>query len=142
MTKAVLLPLAERAIQKTLDLADSKLNFELPRDCLHGIYLKGLMGGSLYSIESAIECLLTSEGLFPPIVDLAVRGILEDKPLVVWIRSGHPDVCDLEDTWNDGFGPFKPMGLMIPSHFGNGKSLLSRDKMEAIGQAWPELAAQ
>jgi hypothetical protein len=118
-------------------MANQQLTYQLTNDCLHGIYSQAHLG-KLYTLEESVDCLL-HDGMFPPIVDLTIRGSLEERPLVVWIPSGHPKVHEIEDTWNEGFGPFKPMGLLIPSHLG-GKPPLSQERMGIIGNSWHGMA--
>lgn len=136
MTRPELIDLAKAATARTLEVASENLGWSLPATCCHGVYSDELFGKTM-SLEEAINTLWEDEK-FPAIVDLAVRGTIEDEPLVVWLRSGHPKVDKLEETWNDGYGPFKPMGLLIPSEFPP-KGRLTRAQMAEIGRGWFDL---
>lgn len=140
MEKTDLLNLAEAAISRNLELVNSVLSFRLPLVCVHSIHLSSMIGTPLLSLDAAISYLLTPMGFFPPIVDLLVRGCTDNKTLVVWLRSGHPDVSEISETWNDGYGPFKPMGLMIPFELASGEKL-TKSRMEKLGSSWLTLAA-
>lgn len=51
------------------------------------------------------------------IIDVALRGIIEDYSLI-WVNPiVGKYVSDISQTWNysRGLGPFKPVGLMIPT---------------------------
>lgn len=136
MERQDLISLGGLALAETLKLANQILPGQLSGRCFHGIYWSSHLG-KLYELEEAVDRLLDN-GAFPPIVDLTIRGSLESKPLCIWIPSGHPKVSNLEETWNEGFGPFKPMGLMIPSHLG-GSAPLDSNRLALIGQDWLQM---
>ena len=135
MNRQELLSLGLLALDETLGLANKRLASPLSGEhWLHGIYWQAHLGRVYSRLEEVVDQLLDND-TFPPVVDLAIRGTLESKPLCVWIPSGHPKVRAIEETWNEGFGPFKPMGLIIPSHLG-GPSPLTSEQMGRIGEDW------
>lgn len=124
---------ANSAISANIRFASIQLGWQLPLDTVHCILVKGL-SEQLLDTKKAIDSLLTGPK-FPRVVDLAVRGIVGEKTLVVWIPSGEQKVEDPEMTWNEGFGPFKPVGIMIPSYIGKSPPL-SRSSLEKMGRDW------
>ncbi len=122
MEKTQLIALAQAALSENFERVNSLLNFALPEESIHWIWL-GSMKEELMTLEDAVELFLGPTGDFPAIIDLVVAGILDGQTLVAWLRSGHPDVHDIEQTWNEGYGPFKPMGIMTPSALAPGQKL-------------------
>ena len=68
------------------------------------------------SLDFVLEKLY-GDGAFPPLVDLAVCGIKDNRTVVWVIPSGFPLTRDLDRTWNQpkGAGPFKAIGLGLPA---------------------------
>lgn len=122
MEKAQLIALAKAALRENFDRVNSLLTFTLPEESIHWIWLDS-MKEELMTLEDAVELFLGPAGDFPAIIDLVVAGVLDGRTLVAWLRSGHPDVHDIEQTWNEGYGPFKPMGIMTPFKLAPGQKL-------------------
>jgi hypothetical protein len=40
----------------------------------------------------------------PLIVDLAVKGVLEEKTLILWMPSGHSPTSYIDRSWNNVVG--------------------------------------
>ena len=135
MEQEYLAELASSAIKSNLEMAEKQLGIELPRKSQLGI-LWGDYPGELYTLEDAIP-VLWEEGYFPMVVDVAFRGIVNEQSLIIWIPSGHPKVLTVEETPDPRFGPFKPVGVMIPSKFG-GRPPLSQGQLLELGDDWVE----
>ncbi len=136
-----LISLAKLAVSENLSLVNQTLPEPFHEESsVHGLYWKSHLG-KLYTIEEAVEQLIEADK-FPRIVDLTIRGSLKGKPLFIWIPSGHPKTSELDETWNEGFGPFKPMGLMIPSHLGSPSSPMTKERLERIGQDWLQMTEE
>lgn len=103
---------ATEALENNRTYANEQLGWSLPEQYVHGLRLIGHQG-IVRTLEESIEELL-SGACFPRVVDLGVAGILDGKTLILWYPSGEPPVERLEDTWNQGYGPFKPIGVISP----------------------------
>lgn len=124
--------LAAEAVERNRCYANEQLGFSLPEDFIHGLFVEGFLG-EFYSLRDAVTLLMNGES-FPRLVDLAVRGIYGEKTFVLWIPSGHRASSYINVSWNNGLGPFKPVGVMSPkSHF-----RLSKIELEGLALEWLE----
>lgn len=126
-----LLSFAEKACRKSLELAEQTLGFTLPREFLCGIGVDGFVG-DVFTLAESVEILL-HESKFPYPVDLAVRGIVDGKAFILWIPCGR-EVGWLPMEGTQTFGPFKPMGLMVPSRYGT--NTMSEESLYLLGKDW------
>ena len=106
-----------RCVEKTVEMAQEEVGEPLPAAFCFELAIRDCAGRELSSEE--VLSVLYQSGEFPRLVDVAVRGVTEDST-IIWIRpSAHPLAKTIVETWNDppGSGPFKPIGLMMPTHF-------------------------
>src|SRR5215470_7879922 len=111
--------LLEQCIHVTVEAAQNDLSEPLPPKLCFELGAFGQSGKEI-SLDEAMQFLYVN-GTFPRVVDIAVRGIIDDCTLV-WLRpSGHHYVSKLEETWNNPpeMGPFKSVGLMLPHEVWN-----------------------
>lgn len=104
-----------QCIAQTIHEAQKQVAEPLPEVLCFNLEAFGQSSNDL-SFDEVLS-FLYREGTFPRIVDIAVQGIKEGCTLL-WIHpSGHEYVHDFSQTWNRpaGMGPFKPIGLMLPS---------------------------
>lgn len=129
---------AELATAETLRYSAEQLGLAWEGVAQHALAFTGWQGEVL-KVEDAVM-LLWSQQTFPRVVDLAVRGLLAAGPIVLWIPMGGIGTNVLEETLNQGYGPFKPVGMMFPSRMG-GRPPLSREQLLELGREWqhPEL---
>ena len=125
-----ILELARRAVKENLRYSGDLLGYELPEETLHGLCIAGFTG-ELYKLEELVN-LLVNESTFPHLVDLAVLGLSEGKTCILWIPSGDPETSVIDESWNQGLGPFKPAGVMSPkSHY-----RLTPEELEKLASDW------
>jgi hypothetical protein len=90
------------------------------------------------TLDEIIE-FLYRDGRFPVYVNVTINGIVENRTIVRLGPSGHAFVDDTEQTGNAaaGLGPFKPLGLMLPSLiWGRPWPLSLQDLREAAAQRY------
>lgn len=121
---------AKSGIESTLDYASNQLGWQLPRDCRHCCYMTALKG-QIYSLTELLEILLV-DSKFYGTVDLAVRGIVDGQTLIAWLPVGLPEVENMEETFNQGNGPFKVAGIMSPREDFH----LSHSELLNMGSKW------
>lgn len=131
MFREELITQAKLACSRSIEIAEQRLRFSLPKTYISGIAVEGFIG-EIYTIEQSVDLFLQN-GSFPFPVDLVVRGLIEDKSLIIWIPCGE-DIAWLPQDPTLEFGPFKPMGLMVPSRYGT--STLSEMNAKSIGEDW------
>jgi hypothetical protein len=136
VTKEAARQLLEKCIATTLENVQKQVSDPLPERLNLDLEAFGQRGKELSLDE--IMSFLYRDGTFPRVVDIAVRGIKDGRTLV-WIRpSGHAYVSDFSQTWNipAGMGPFKSIGLMLPSVvWERPRPLFTQDLKEA-GEKW------
>lgn len=134
MTLDELLPLAEAAVQQTVDLASSKLGWQLEGSCVFGLYGQAYLGQTFTLVQALEELYDAPLQLFPAVVDIKIYGCLGPKVIVILMPTNHPKVASVEETWNMGLGPFKPVYLSLPR--GIISRRLDREQMEKLGEKW------
>jgi hypothetical protein len=136
VTKEALQQLLEKCITLAVDEAQKEIADPLPAQFYLGLGAFGQLGKEL-SLDEVLSFLFR-DGTFPRIVDIAVRGI-KDGRTFIWIRpSGHAYVSDFAQTWNTpvGMGPFKSIGLMLPSFIWQRSRPLSTQDLREAGEKW------
>jgi hypothetical protein len=136
ITKEALKQLLEQCIAIALDDAQKRVSDPLPTQIYPGLEAFGQHGKEL-SLDEVLS-FLYQDGTFPRIVDVAVRGI-KDERTFIWIRpSGHAYVSDFAQTWNipEGMGPFKSIGLMLPSLIWKRPEPFSLQDLKESGEKW------
>lgn len=133
MNAAELSELAEQCVTASRNHANSQLDWELPDRYVHKLLVEG-RPDALFRLNEVVSALLAGS-LFPRVVDVSIGGLANGHTLVLWRPSAEPPVENIKDTWNQGFGPFKPMGLMVP-YVLEGASPRSPDDLELIGRKW------
>jgi hypothetical protein len=136
VTKEALRQLLERCIVLTVEEVQKQVVQPLPTFLYVGLEAFGQHGKEL-SLDEVMS-FLYRDGTFPQIVDVAVRGIKSGRTFI-WIRpSGHAYVDDFAQTWNNpaGMGPFKSIGLMLPSAIWGRPRPLSVQDLEKAGEKW------
>ncbi len=125
--------LLKDGIRDAIQLAQKDCAFSLPQDISFE-----LANYDQYRKEKTFDEIVTflyKDGTFPRIIDVAVRGINDGKTLI-WLRaSGHEWVRDIAQTWNSpaGRGPFKSLGLLLPSLIWQRPRPFSIEDMEESG---------
>lgn len=94
--------------------------------------------------ESSLEdiaSILYRDGQFPVIVDVFVTGALEDFTIIRLIVSGRDFVDNIAQTWNTppGMGPFKALGLMLPTPIWDRPRPLSLSDLKEAANGWPHM---
>ena len=130
LTLSRLLTWAQEATSETIRYASTQAKLELSGLPQHGLMMVGWKG-QLVKLEDLVS-LLWHQNQFPRVVDLAVIGQLEQGPLVAWIPMGGQGASVLEETYNEGYGPFKPVGIMAPSE----QPPQEWDILRRLGDAW------
>lgn len=136
VTKQALQQLLERCMVLTVEEAQKQVAEPLPRHLYMGLEAFGQRGKEL-SLDEVLS-FLYRDGTFPRIVDVAVRGIKNGRTFI-WIRpSEHAYVSEFAHTWNNpvGMGPFKNIGLMLPSAIWGRSRPLSVQDLEEAGEKW------
>ena len=136
VTEETLRQLLAQCIAATVEEAQKQVSEPLPTQLYVGLEAFGQHGKEL-SLGEVIPFLFR-EGTFPRVVDIAVRGIKEER-LFIWIRpSGHVYVSDFSHTWHIpvGMGPFKSVGLMLPTAIWNRSRPFSIQDLKEAGEKW------
>ena len=130
LTREAFRLLLEQAIRHSMDLAQQQVADPLPSATRLELALAGYSGRTL-SLEEVVS-VLYREDTFPRIVDVFVQGIADEQTLIFLRPSGHSSTNDLAQTWNQpaGMGPFKSLGLGIPTSISRGPRPLSRQDLE------------
>lgn len=126
--------LLEKGIAYTIEDAQKNVSDPLPKQ-LHIELMNFGQKGKELSLDEVMS-FIYQDGIFPRIVDIAVRGIKDDKTLI-WLRaSDHTYVSNLDETWNTpkGLGPFKSLGLMLPNAIWLRSRPLSSKDLEEAGR--------
>jgi hypothetical protein len=125
-----------RAVDDSIAVAQADVTEPLPRSVR--LELGAFERGHRESTLDEVLALLYRDGTFPTIVNVVVRGIVGDDTLISVWPSGDGYVSDLALTWNDppGMGPFKGLGLALPSPIGHRPRPLSRRDLEEAAPAW------
>src|SRR5258708_39697087 len=98
VTEETIRQLLEQCITTTVKEAQQQVSETLPTPLYVGLEAFGQHGKEL-SLDEVIP-FLYRDGTFPKVVDIAVRGI-KDERTFIWIRpSGHEYVSDFSQTWN------------------------------------------
>jgi hypothetical protein len=129
-TQKELLGKAKEAVEESLRHAENQVGFKLPRLSIHGLAVEGFLGKD-FSLEEIVSLVIGKE-TFPRIIDIAVKGLGADSTFLLWLPSGHSETDDLTQTWNQGYGPFKPVGVMS----GAADCRPSREMLEEQYRAW------
>ena len=135
-SKEAMRQLLEKCITMTVEEAQKEVSDPLPTQLYLGLEAFGQRGKE--SSFDEVLSFLYRNGTFPRVVDIAVRGI-KDGRTFIWIRpSGHAHVSDFSQTWNTpaGMGPFKNIGLMLPSPIWERPRPLSARDLEEAGNRW------
>lgn len=136
VTKEALQQLLEQCMVITVEEVQKQIAEPLPTHLYVGLEAFGQQGKEL-SLDEVLS-FLYRDGTFPRIIDVAVRGIRKGRTFI-WIRpSGHIYVSDFAQTWNHpvGMGPFKNIGLMLPSAIWERPRPLSAQDLEEAGEKW------
>jgi hypothetical protein len=134
ITKEIIQHLLEKCIRATLENVQRQVSDSLPEQLYLTLEAFGQHEKKLSLDE--VMFFLYRDGTFPRIVDIAVRGI-KNEHTWVWIRpSGHSYVSDFTQTWNtpEGMGPFKSLGLMLPSEVWRRSRPLSIQDLREAGE--------
>ena len=128
--------LFEKCIAMAIEDVQKQVAGPLPTQLALGLESFGQRGKVLTWDE--VMLFLYQDGTFPRIVDVAVRGIKDERTLM-WIRpSDHPYVNDFSQTWNTpkGMGPFKSVGLIAPYQIWHRPRPLSIEDLKESGEMW------
>lgn len=122
--------LLEQAIQRSMNLAQDQVAYLLPQTTRLELALAGYSDRAL-SLEEVVS-VLYREGTFPRIVDVFAQGIAQEQTCIFLRPSGHAWTNDLAQTWNQpaGTGPFKSLGLLLPTSIARRPRPLSRQDLE------------
>ena len=126
--------LLEQCIAKTIAQVQREVIDPLPHQIELSLNANELAGQ--YTSLDVIMPYLYRDGSFPQIVDIAIKGIKDEK-LLVWLNiSNHPFVHNFTLTWNTppGMGPFKSIGLMLPPSIWSRPRPLYRQDLEEAGR--------
>lgn len=136
VSKEVVQLLLEQCIRATLEEVQKQISDPLPAQQYIGLEAFGQHGKEL-SLDEVMG-FLYQDGTFPRIVDVAVRGIKNERTLVCLRPSGHTYVDNFSQTWNTptGMGPFKSIGLLLPSLIWNRPRPLSTYDLKEAGEKW------
>lgn len=106
--------LLRQAVDSTMRKAQEDVGERLPQDYCY--QLSERAKEERLTVGEVVDALFHG-GHIPRLIDIAVRGIAINGQVVVWLRpSAHPWVADVNSTWDpSGLGPFKVVGLLIPS---------------------------
>ncbi len=133
VTKEAFAELFQQCIAMALEETQKQVADPLPKELYLGLEAFGQHGKAL-SMEEVLS-LLYRDGTFPRIVDIAVRGIREERTFI-WIRpSGHAYVKDFTQTWNTpvGMGPFK---RIVSGFLWQRSGLVSTQELKEEGEKW------
>lgn len=136
VTEETVRKLFEQCIKTAIEEAQQQISEPLPTRFYLGFEAFGQHGKEL-SIDEVIS-FLYRDGAFPRIVDIAVRGIRDGRTFI-WIRpSSHQYVKDFSQTWNTppGMGPFKCVGLMLPTFIQQRSTPFSLQDLKEAGEQW------
>ncbi len=136
VTEETIRQLLDQCIVVALKEAQQEVSESLPTLLYVGLAAFGQHGKEL-SLDEVIP-FLYRDGTFPKVVDVAVRGI-KDERTFIWIRpSGHKYVSELSQTWNTpaGRGPFKSVGLMMPALIWDRSRPFSLQDLKEAGEKW------
>lgn len=136
LSRESLQTLLQQAIEQSMEVAQAEVAEPLPRDVI--LELGAFDQAGQESSVDTVTSHLYRGGMFPKLVNVAVRGVSRGKTLI-WIGpSGHAFVKDLSEAWNDprGTGPFKPVGLMVKPPIWQRPRPLSLADMEEAAPDW------
>lgn len=136
VTEETIRQLLEQCIVVALKEAQQQVSESLPTLLYVGLEAFGQHGKEL-SLDK-VTPFLYRDGTFPKVVDISVRGI-KDERTFIWIRpSGHEYVSELSQTWNTpvGRGPFKSVGLMMPTLMWDRSRPFSLQDLKEAGEKW------
>lgn len=130
LTREAFRLLLQQAIHDSMNLAQQEVADPLPPTTQLELALAGYSDRTL-SLEEVVSALYR-DGAFPRIVDVFVQGIAGEQTLIFLRPSGHAPTNDLAQTWNQpaGMGPFKSLGLMLPTSIARRPRPLSREDLE------------
>jgi len=126
VTKEAFAELFQQCITLALEETQKQVAYPLPKELYLGLEAFGQRGKAL-SMEEVLS--------FPRVVDIAVRGIREERTFI-WIRpSGHAYVNDFTHTWNTpvGMGPFKKV---VSGFLWQRSELVSTQELKEEGEKW------
>jgi hypothetical protein len=136
VTEETIRQLLEQCITTAVEEARQQVSEPLPTQFYVGLEAFGQHRKEL-SLDEVIP-FLYRDGTFPRVVDIAVRGIRDGRTFI-WIRpSGHKYVNDFSQTWNTpvGMGPFKSVGLMLPTFIWRRSKPFSPQDLKEAGGKW------
>jgi hypothetical protein len=136
VTEEMIRQLLEQCIATAVKEAQQQVSEPLPTLLYVELEAFGQHGKEL-SLGEVIPFLFR-DGTFPKVVDIAVRGI-KDERTFIWIRpSGHEYISGFSQTWNTpaGRGPFKSVGLMMPASIWERSRPFSPQDLKEAGEQW------
>src|SRR5258708_39628804 len=136
VNKEIIRKFPKRGIAPAVKEAQQQVSEPLPTLLYVELEAFGQHGKEL-SLGEVIPFLFR-DGTFPKVVDIAVRGI-KDERTFIWIRpSGHEYVSDFSQTWNTpaGRGPFNSVGLMMPASIWERSRPFSPQDLKGAGGLW------
>lgn len=135
VTKETLRQLLEQCIVMAMQEAQKQVAELLLVSLYLGLEAFGQRGKELSLDE--VMFFLYRNGTFPRVVDVAVKGMKDERTLI-WIRpSDHPYVGDFSQTYMpEEMGLFKSIGLMVPYTIWERPRPLSVQDLKEAGEMW------